>query len=125
MFGLRSKLSFGFGGLLIILLSVCGLGIAVLVLHRGALDRFLYENWRSVEYGQTMLNDVQRLDELEKQGDIATLSAAARPLLNEFDTNLDLEGHNLTLPGEDRLHAELSRLWRGDDAYRAAYVTLL
>ena len=57
MFGLRQKLILGFGGLLMILLIVSALGIAVLRKHRGELDKFLYENWRSVEYGQAMVDD--------------------------------------------------------------------
>ena len=45
MFGLRQKLALGFGGLLLILLSVSGLGIGVLIQHRGELDKFLDENF--------------------------------------------------------------------------------
>ena len=56
MFGLRQKLALGFGGLLLILLLVSALGIAVLRQHRAALDKFLYENWRSVEYSQNMID---------------------------------------------------------------------
>src|ERR1700689_983052 len=61
MFGLRQKLLFGFGGLLAILLLVSALGIAVLTQYRGALDKFYYENWRSVEYGQNMLEALEHL----------------------------------------------------------------
>jgi hypothetical protein len=61
MFGLRQKLFFGFGGLLAILLAVSILGVAVLNQHRTWLDKFLYENWRSVEYGQHMLDALPQL----------------------------------------------------------------
>src|SRR5258707_5112568 len=93
MFRLRQKLNLGFGGLLLILLSVSGLGIAVLVQHRGALDKFLYENWRSIEYGQTMVNNLERLDDLAKQAagvrqtfldsDVVAARAASAPSIAE------------------------------------------
>ena len=61
MLGLRQKLVLAFGGMLMILLIVSGLGIAVLKHHRKALDTFLYENWRSVEYGNNMIEALERL----------------------------------------------------------------
>ena len=140
MFGLRQKLTFGFGGLLLILLSASGLGIGVLLQHRGALDQFLYENWRSVEYGQAMVNALERLDGLANQAagaadafsatDVEATRAASEPIVKEFEHNLDLENHNLTLPGEDRLAADLVTAWGKPDAkdtssYRAAYARLL
>ena len=39
MLGLRQKLVLAFGGMLLILLIVSGLGIAVLKQHRSALDK--------------------------------------------------------------------------------------
>jgi hypothetical protein len=54
MFGLRQKLIFGLGGLLAILLTVSGLGVAVTQIHRNELDTFLKENYASVVYGQKM-----------------------------------------------------------------------
>src|SRR5208283_1625227 len=66
MFGLRQKLLFGFGGLLLIQLVVSGLGVAVMHQHRTAWEKFLDENWRSVEYGQKMLDALARLDDLAK-----------------------------------------------------------
>src|SRR5665213_3226087 len=109
MFGLRQKLIFGFGGLLMILLIVSALGIAVLRQHRGELDKFLYENWRSVEYGQNMIDDLARLNDLAKsvsgigrEPTTAELNVAARansrngPLL-DFDKNALAEGNNVTL----------------------------
>jgi two-component system, NtrC family, sensor histidine kinase KinB len=139
MLGLRSKLSFGFGGLLIILLTVSGLGIGMLVQHRGELDKFLYENWRSVEYGQAMVNALERLDDAARQAagiaeqfrvdDLAAARAAAAPAIADFEKNLDLENRNITLPGEDRLASDLTTLWGTSGApagsYRPAYARLL
>jgi PAS domain S-box-containing protein len=143
MFGLRQKLMVGFGGLLVILLVVSGLGIAVLRQHRHALDTFLYENWRSVEYGQNMIEALDRLDDIARQvaadenrTDEQKLTAARSssvPLLAAFDQNLNDENHNITLPGEGDLAAELTLNWAGNDvkgrkaaeSYRSAYATLM
>src|ERR1700761_6832244 len=114
MFGLRQKLALGFGGLLVILLAVSGMGIAVLHQHRKALDRFLYENWRSVEYGQNMVDALARMEGAANQG---KRDEAARDV---FARNLEAEKRNVTLPGEDRLAGELDRLWGGTDGYLAA-----
>src|ERR1700685_1399563 len=97
MFGLRQKLLFGFGGLLAILLAVSGLGIAVLTQYRGALDKFYYENWRSVVYGQNMLDALEHLSEgatplsgSAGEPTASALSAArasANGLIAQFDKN--------------------------------------
>ncbi len=130
MFGLRQKLTMSFGGLLLILLAVSGLGIAVLKQHRSALDKFLYENWRSVEYGQNMLDALQHLDDSAKI--IATAdstSASARKstseAINVFEKNLNDENHNITLPGELQLSDDLTASWQGPKGYKQALTKLL
>ncbi|MGA2496475.1 MAG: ATP-binding protein [Tepidisphaeraceae bacterium] len=135
MFGLRQKLVLGFGGLLLILVGVSGLGIAVLRQHRSALDQFLYENWRSVVYGQTMIDAFERLNDADKvlAGTYGTPAAhdldAARSnsadAITTFDKNLDDENHNITLPGEGQLAQELTRLWAGPDGYKVTRARLL
>ncbi|HEY8748359.1 MAG TPA: ATP-binding protein [Tepidisphaeraceae bacterium] len=131
MFGLRQKLMLGFGGLLAILFVVSALGVAVLTQYRGALDKFFYENWRSVEYGQNMISTLDRLgDQLTHltnslDRDPRGVREAANALLSEFDRNLADENRNLTLPGEDRVAGELSALWEGKGGYRATSATLL
>jgi len=141
MFGLRQKLLVGFGGLIIILLLVSGLAIALSMQHRQALSKFLYENWRSVEYGQNMVDDLDRLNDIarlaaagpEKPQDLSAARATAATALADFDRNLDDENHNLTLPGEPDLAGHLSLLWAGSDgaghtageSYRHAFTQLL
>jgi two-component system, NtrC family, sensor histidine kinase KinB len=125
MFGLRQKLFFGFGGLLAILLSVSVLCVAVLQQHRSWLDQFLYENWRSVEYGQHMLDAVQPLNVIAQtisgqngdptQSELAAATIAASKPLGDFDSNCDAENHNITLSHEDSIAADLTRLWSGFD----------
>jgi two-component system, NtrC family, sensor histidine kinase KinB len=125
MFGLRQKLFFGFGGLLAILLSVSILCVAVLQQHRSWLDQFLYENWRSVEYGQHMLDSVQPLNVIAQsisgqngaptKSELAAATIAANKPLADFDSNCDAENHNITLSHEDTIAADLTRLWSGFD----------
>ncbi|HEY1628258.1 MAG TPA: ATP-binding protein [Tepidisphaeraceae bacterium] len=144
MLGLRQKLLFGFGGLLAILLLVSGLGIAVLTQYRGALDKFYYENWRSIEYGQNMVDALEKLNDIAKpisgaahEPDNTELSAAeqaaAQPL-DEFEINSQAESGNITLDGEDQIAARLKQLWNGknlagekltSDCYRDDYLKLL
>jgi PAS domain S-box-containing protein len=150
MFGLRQKLFFGFGGLLVILLSVSILGVAVLQQHRSWLDQFLYENWRSVEYGQHMLDALQPLGAAAQsvsgqngqptKAEITAAAAAATKPMADFDASRDAEDHNITLPHEDAIASDLTRLWSGfdidvrtgeqtnkvtSDCYRDAFAKLL
>jgi signal transduction histidine kinase len=123
MFGLRQKLLFGFGGLLVILLVVSGLGIGVLREHRAALDKFLYENWRSVQYGQIVLDGLSKVNDAAKplsgdQGQPSTAAfVAATPIANkslqDIDNNVTAEDANITLPGEGKIAANLTLLWSG------------
>ena len=152
MFGLKQKLAFGFGGLLAILLIVSGLGIAVLWQYRTALDKFFYENWRSVEYGQGMVDSLERLNDIarpisgeQRQPTAAELLAAARSAgdlrsldhpLGQFEINCVAEDNNITLvtEGEGKLAADVTALWKGrsltgdklpGDSYSDAYLRLL
>ena len=123
MFGLRQKLFFSFGGLLTLLLAVSILGVAVLQQHRTWLDKFLYENWRSVEYGQHMLDALLPLNTVAQavsgeggqptKAEIAAATAASAKPLADFDANCDAENHNITLPHEDEIASDLTRLWSG------------
>lgn len=123
MFSLRQKLFVGFGGLLAILLAVSVLGVAVLHQHRTWLDKFLYENWRSVEYGQHMLESLQSLNGISQsvsgdagqpgKAEIDAAAAAASGPMQTFDSNCDAEDHNITLPTEDVKATDLTRLWSG------------
>jgi two-component system, NtrC family, sensor histidine kinase KinB len=133
MFGLRQKLIFGFGGLLLILLVMSGVGIGVLEQSRTALDRFLYENWRSVEYGHGIIDALGRLNEgarlAVEQGPADDGGGAGQGAMAEatraFEQNLSDENHNLTLPGEDKLAQELNAAWGGDGGYRALHARIM
>jgi len=133
MFGLRQKLLLGFGGLLALLLIVDALGIFVTMRHRGTLDQFLTENWRSVDYGQRMVDSVDRIDDLLRRGMLPSDALAARTAMAVFNQNLDAENHNITLPHEQEAADDLTLHWTGTDrngrhdanAYRPALIALL
>ena len=129
MFGLRQKLIFGFGGLLLILLVMSAVGIGVLEQSRIALDRFLYENWRSVEYGHGMIDALGRLNETARlaveqgpaAGDGDAGQGTAVEAIRAFERNLNDENHNVTLPGEDKLAQDLNAAWSGSEGYKALH----
>jgi two-component system, NtrC family, sensor histidine kinase KinB len=128
MFGLRQKLLFGFGGLLAILLAVGALSIVVLQRYSNALQKFLSENYRSVEYGQVMKDELERLDDAAESAmvtgaDVRAAATAANYARAEFVKNLQLESQNITLhPREDELVAQLLQWW---EQYDAAVKTVL
>ncbi|HEY7088888.1 MAG TPA: ATP-binding protein [Tepidisphaeraceae bacterium] len=122
MFGLRQKLSLAFGGLLAILLLVSALSLLVLNRYSAALQRFLVENYRSVEYGQHMKDSIEQLDAAARDAlggrfdPIAVPAAAAR---ETFESNLRDEQKNITLhPQEDRAVTALLENWA---AYKQTY----
>jgi PAS domain S-box-containing protein len=131
MFGLRQKLLLGFGGLLALLLLGGALGITYTIHHRGDLDKFLTENWRSVDYGRKMVDSLDQLDQQVRDG--AVSEANSRKLIEQFDQNLDAENHNITLNGEKEIAYNLTLRWTGANqlgehdahAYRPALESLL
>jgi signal transduction histidine kinase len=133
MFGLRQKLLLGFGGLLALLLAVDALGIFVSMSHRGRMDQFLNENWRSVEYGQRMVDSVDRIDDLVRHGRLPAEALSAQTAIAVFDQKLDAENHNITLNNEQQVADDLTLHWTGTDengrhdadAYRPALQRLL
>ncbi len=126
MFGLKQKLLFGFGGLLLILLVVSGLGIAVMREHNRAMGVFLYENGRSVQYGLNVLGALGQLNETIKPlsgekgnpsgADLATAASAGKAPQKLLDDNIRDEDGNITLHPEEDLYAgQLTAAWSGMD----------
>jgi signal transduction histidine kinase/HAMP domain-containing protein len=121
MFGIRQKLFAALAGLLAILLLVSALAIAVTSHYRSALDIIYDQNWRSVQYGQNVVDALDQLqdsarDLLSPQATAADLSAARADLAKRvavIDRNIDDENHNITIDGEADLAASLTRLWSG------------
>jgi NtrC-family two-component system sensor histidine kinase KinB len=113
-FGLRRKLVLGFGGLLAILVALGLQSVALLTRLGGSIDVILRENYQSVVACEEMKEALERMDSaalFSLAGDAArgrTLAAANVP---RFERALDLELHNITLPGEGKLAERLRQLY--------------
>src|SRR5450432_2337065 len=122
MFGLRQKLSFGFGGLLAILLLVSALSVVVLNRYSAALQKFLIENYRSVEYGQHMKDSIDQLDAIARNS-LVGRSDSPTAARESFENNLRDETQNITLhPQEDQIVATLAQAWA---AYQKAFASVI
>ena len=109
MTSLRAKLALGFGGLLAILLAVSLLSVIVLNSYSHTLERFFRENYNSAIYCDRMKDALDALDS-RAQGIVwgdaeITQKIAEAAQMRQFQSNLDLQLANCTLPGE----LELSR----------------
>lgn len=99
---------------LLSLLVVLG-GAGALLLHRlgGSIDAILRENYRSVIYMEHLNEALERIDSSFHIA-LAGREQDARQQFKDhwklFDTNLDGERENITLPGEGELAQQLSKL---------------
>jgi signal transduction histidine kinase/HAMP domain-containing protein len=122
MNSLRSKLWFGFGGLLCILVIVSIMCIAVLTRYSHALERMFRENYDSVTFSDGMKNSLDQLNARalhliwQQPADAAAINSAAQIL--QFETNLASELGNATLPGELEQTQHLRELWQN---YKSRY----
>ena len=110
MLGLRSKLSLGFGGLLLIILIIGIQGILRVNKLGESIDVILRENYRSVIACQNMKESLERMDSavlFELLGYEAEGKAEIEQHLTKFDSVMRAEGSNITLPGEEEAFAGL------------------
>ena len=114
MLSLRQKLLLGFGGLLLIML-IGGVQSIIQFSHLGqSIDVILKENYRSVVACQDMKEALERMD----SGVLFTF-LGYQQLGNEqikkneaaFEKALDIELHNITVPGEGGKAAALQALF--------------
>lgn len=115
MLGLRHKISLGFGALLVIILVIGGQSIHHLSRLGISIDVILRENYRSVLACQQMKESLERID----SGTLFVLLGHAdqgRDLIREhrasFETSLQAELGNITLPDEGPMAARLQDLYR-------------
>jgi NtrC-family two-component system sensor histidine kinase KinB len=123
MNSLRSKLWFGFGGLLCILVIVSIMCIAVLTRYSRVLERMFRENYDSVIYCDGMKNSLDQLNARalrliwNQTAEAATIDSAAE--MQQFETYLTSELGNATLPGELEQSQHLRELWQ---KYKMRYI---
>ena len=103
MLGIRQKLSWGFGGLLLIIVVIGVESITLLTELGHSIDVILRENYRSVIACQQMKESIERID----SGTLFTLlgdTEQGRDLIASnqpvFEEALHAELGNITLPGE-------------------------
>lgn len=125
MFGLRTKILLGFGGLLLILLAVSLLGETVLSRYSRAMQRSFKEDYTSVNVCQKMIESVDSIDSQfdnwcwrGTDPDRELISNAQRT----FDERLRTQKITATLAGEKEATAELQHNW---DWYKAISAQLL
>ncbi|HMK35847.1 MAG TPA: ATP-binding protein [Desulfomonilaceae bacterium] len=103
MLGLRQKLSLGFGGLFLIILTIGIRSIFLLYELGDSIDVILRENYRSVVACQDMKEAIESIDRLVQfrlLGDAAAGADHIKTHEARFDRALHIELNNITLPGE-------------------------
>jgi len=114
MIGLRQKLSFGFGGLLLIILIIGIQSIVYLTKLGESIDVILRENYRSVIACQQMKEALERMDSgilFELLGYTEKGNELIRKNELAFEMALEVELHNITLPGEGERASHLQGLF--------------
>src|SRR4051812_6363766 len=115
MFGLRTKLALGFAGLLAIL-ALLGLQSVVLLSRLGgSIDVILRENYKSVVACQEMKEAIERMDSgalFALAGDAGRGRSLADLNRPRFERALEIETHNVTLPGERQAAERLAALYQ-------------
>jgi len=124
MLGLRSKLMFGFGGLLLIVLIVSILAQTVMEHYSEAIRKSYREDYESVAVCQSMKESVEQID-LATQGALwgrPPDPAKIRNLRGDFEHRLAMQREDATLPGEGTATEQLAEAWRD---YSSAYPPVL
>ena len=114
MLGLRQKLSLGFGGLLLIILIIGIQSIIHLTKLGESIDVILRENYRSVIACQQMKEALERMDSgilFELLGYTQKGDELIRKNELVFEMALQVELHNITLPGEGEKASRLQDLF--------------
>jgi NtrC-family two-component system sensor histidine kinase KinB len=114
MLGLRQKLSLGFGGLLLIILIIGIQSIIHLTKLGESIDVILRENYRSVIACQQMKEALERMDSgilFKLLGYTQKGNELIRKNELAFEMALQVELHNITLPGEGEKAAHLQEFF--------------
>ena len=111
MTGLRTKLWFGFGGLLAILLVVSATSVVVLTRYSETLEQLYHENYESVFYCDAMKQSLDSLNTHAMNLLWTGVPSSRQADITRFEANLHLEQGNTTLPGEADLAHELAIAW--------------
>ena len=124
MLGLRSKLLFGFGGLLLIVLFTSVLAETVMSRYSRAIQRSYREDYDSIAACQRMRELVGQLDLVAQDAlwERPTSSAEVERLRSDFQNQLAAQRQAATLPGESDATERLASEWA---QYTADYPAVL
>jgi two-component system, NtrC family, sensor histidine kinase KinB len=112
---LRIRLWLGFGCLLLILLLVSGLTIVVFTRYSVALENVFRDNYRSAVYCDAMKESLDQLNIRAQQliwAEPVARKIDYKAIESQFQSNLDLQLKNITVPGELEATRHLVELWR-------------
>jgi NtrC-family two-component system sensor histidine kinase KinB len=121
MTSLRNRLWLGFGSLLLILLVVSLLTIVVFTRYSHALERVFRENYNSAQYCDSMKESLDQLNTRAERliwQEPAARKIAFTTIESQFQTSLNAQLGNCTLPGESQISQHLADLWHD---YRLHY----
>lgn len=110
---LNRRLLLGVAPMLVILLAVGIYAISLFLKLGGAIDVILQENYRSVVACENMKETAERMDSgllFMVSGEEARGKEMFQQYAPIFEKNLDVEMHNITLPGESDLANRLTQL---------------
>ncbi|MDR3620459.1 MAG: ATP-binding protein [Paludisphaera borealis] len=111
---LRSRLLIGIAPLLAIMVALGAWAIVMFTRLGGNIDVILRENYKSVRAAQDMKDALERMDSAALFA-IGGRDDRARKQYDEFrpafETSLNIEQNNITLPGEQVMADDLTRLY--------------
>ncbi len=116
MFGIRQKLTLAFGGVLLILAMVGTVSGLFLTGFSTTLEKLFRENYDSMVYGQNLKGTISDLQNIivrtNLEGSATQDSGAILDLVGQFQSSLDLEKKNITIPGEGEVVEKLEKAWK-------------
>jgi NtrC-family two-component system sensor histidine kinase KinB len=114
MFGLRSKILFGFAGLLIVVIVMGVLSALVVEFYVRVMTRTFHEDTNSVLASQRMKEYADELDGVVQEAFFTGVAPAASEIdriAALFANQFDREVRSITLPGETETVDELAKSW--------------
>jgi len=125
MMSLRKRLWMGFGGVLLILATVCILSVGLINRYNSELHRVMRQNHDSLVYCDEMQLAVHRLHESATQaaivGSAPLTHSDVQSELKRFETNMALQVNNSYLPGELEGSRQLGTYF---NTYRTRYLAV-
>ncbi len=111
---LKTKLIIAYGGLIAILAVVGALTVRTINESGKAIDRILRENYDTIVACYKMQDALERMDRLAEVSLWQQMSESTNQIeqaKREFEENLKFQQRNVTVPGEQVLTGQLTKIW--------------